>query len=153
MTPLALGLGGLGEVFLARYAYVASVVVACVGLYVVVADGNLVKKVVGMNLFQTGIFLFFVSAAAVTGGSTPVTSNSAPYVNPLPHVLILTAIVVGVSLTALALALVVRINATYGSIDAGAVQSALAGEADGDVVADGGSDGAGPAARADGGGR
>jgi multicomponent Na+:H+ antiporter subunit C len=118
-------------VFLARYAYVASAVIACLGLYVVVADGNLVKKVVGMNLFQTGVFLFFVSAATVTGGSTPVTSNPAPYVNPLPHVLILTAIVVGVSLTALSLALVVRINATYGSIDAETVRAALAGESDG----------------------
>jgi multicomponent Na+:H+ antiporter subunit C len=124
MTPADVA----GLVF-TRYAYVASVLIGCVGLYVVVADDNLVKKVVGLNLFQTGVFLFFVSAAAVVGGSTPVTTNPAPHVNPLPHVLILTAIVVGVSLTALSLALVVRIHATYGTIDAAAVRAELAADA------------------------
>jgi multicomponent Na+:H+ antiporter subunit C len=138
MTPV-----DVAELVFTRYAYVASVLIGCVGLYVVVADDNLVKKVVGLNLFQTGVFLFFVSAAAVTGGSTPVTTNPAPYVNPLPHVLILTAIVVGVSLTALSLALVIRIHATYGTIDAEAVRAEVAGDAtgyerDGTVATDGG---------------
>jgi multicomponent Na+:H+ antiporter subunit C len=126
----------LAGIVLTRYAFVASVLIGCVGLYVVIADDNLVKKVVGLNLFQTGVFLFFVSAAAVTGGSTPVTTNPAPYVNPLPHVLILTAIVVGVSLTALSLALVVRIHATYGTIDAESVRAALAEDAQWDEPAD-----------------
>jgi multicomponent Na+:H+ antiporter subunit C len=118
MTPVE-----AGTVFLDRYAYVASFLVASVGVYLVVADANLVKKVVGLNLFQTGVFLFFVSAAAVAGGAAPVTTNPAPYVNPLPHVLILTAIVVGVSLTALALALVVRIHTTCGTIDDAALRA------------------------------
>jgi multicomponent Na+:H+ antiporter subunit C len=126
MTPV-----DLVAVLLARYAYVAFVVVASLGLYLVVADANLVKKVVGLNLFQTGVFLFFVSAAAVAGGSAPVTTNPAPYVAPLPHVLVLTAIVVGVSLTALALALVVRIHATYGSIEEDVVLARLGADADG----------------------
>jgi multicomponent Na+:H+ antiporter subunit C len=129
--PLPPDLAALGGVFLARYAYVASFVVASVGVYLVVADANLVKKVVGLNLLQTGVFLFFVGAASVAGGSSPVTTNPAPYVNPLPHVLILTAIVVGVSLTALALALVIRIHATYGSIDDDALR-ALVVTTDGD---------------------
>lgn len=131
--------GALADLAVTRYAYVASFLVGCVGLYVVVADDNLVKKVVGLNLFQTGVFLFFVSAAAVTGGSTPVTTNAAPYVNPLPHVLILTAIVVGVSLTALSLALVVRIHATYGTIDATRVRAELTGDDPDSAATDGGS--------------
>jgi multicomponent Na+:H+ antiporter subunit C len=119
----------LAAALLARYAYVAFVVVASVGLYVLVADSNLVKKVVGLNLFQTGVFLFFLSAAAVDGGSAPLTTNPAPYVTPLPHVLILTAIVVGVSLTALALALVVHVHAVYDSIDADEIRARMAADA------------------------
>jgi multicomponent Na+:H+ antiporter subunit C len=120
----------LGDALLARAPYVAFAVVASVGVYLVVADRNLVKKVVGLNLFQTGAFLFFVSAAAVDGGSSPVTTNPAPHVSPLPHVLILTAIVVGVSLTAVALALVVRIHTHFGSIDDDVLSARLAGTAD-----------------------
>jgi multicomponent Na+:H+ antiporter subunit C len=123
MTPADLA-GVLG----ARYAYVAYAVVASLGVYLVVADANLVKKVVGLNLFQTAVFLFFVSGAVRTGGSTPVTSNPGPYVNPLPHVLVLTAIVVGVSLTALALALVVRVHATYGTIEEDRLRERLASD-------------------------
>jgi multicomponent Na+:H+ antiporter subunit C len=117
----------LGPV-LDRAPYVVAVVVASAGLYLVVADDNLVKKVVGLNLFQTGVFLFFVGAAAVTGGSAPVTTNPAPYVTPLPHVLILTAIVVGVSLTAVALALVLRVHDAYGTIDDATLRARLARE-------------------------
>ena len=87
-----------------------------IGLFVLVDDDNLVKKVVGLNLFQTGVFLFFITSAFRSGGVTPLLSGAGPYVNPLPHVLILTAIVVGVSLTAVALGLIVRIYDEYGSL-------------------------------------
>jgi len=105
------------ELLATRYNYVGAVVLVAAGLYLVIGDRNLVKKVIGMNLFQTGIFLFFITAAFVEGGSPPVIEEGVEtYVSPLPHVLILTAIVVGVSLTAVALTLVVRIYREYGTL-------------------------------------
>ena len=98
--------------------YVAAVFLLGIGLYAVVASPNLVKKIIGMNIFQVGIFLFFVTSGYVEGSGPPVVGHGAgPVSSPLPHVLILTAIVVGVSLTAVALALVVRIYAGYGSLE------------------------------------
>ena len=89
-----------------------------IGLYIVISRGNLVKKVVGLNIFQTSVFLLYISLAKVTGGTAPIlTGEPEVFSNPLPHVLILTAIVVGVATTALGLALVVRIRETYGSIE------------------------------------
>ncbi len=108
------------ETLASHYNYYAAVILMGVGLYVLVDSPNLVKKVIGMNVFQTGIFLFFITAAFVEGAAPPVVAEGGgggPFVSPLPHVLILTAIVVGVSLTAVALALVVRIYATYGTLD------------------------------------
>ncbi len=106
------------DVLLTRYNYVAVVFLVAAGLYLVIGDRNLVKKVIGMNLFQTGIFLFFITAAFVEGGNPPVLEEGVEtYVSPLPHVLILTAIVVGVSLTAVALTLVVRIYSEYGTLN------------------------------------
>ena len=102
---------------LGRAAYVVAVLLVGIGLYVLVADRNLVKKVVGLNVFQTGIFLFFIAAGFREGGSTPLLKRPPPYVNPLPHVLILTAIVVGVRITGVALALVVRLYREYGTLD------------------------------------
>lgn len=99
--------------------YVAVVGLLGVGLYTMIASQNLVKKVIGMNVFQVAIFLFFMTASTVEGGAPAILPPGGPegtYVNPLPHVLILTAIVVGVSLTAVALALVVRIYAEYGTL-------------------------------------
>jgi multicomponent Na+:H+ antiporter subunit C len=82
-----------------------------------------VKKIIGLNIFQVGIFLFFVTSGFVDGAAPPLLgSGSAPYASPLPHVLILTAIVVGVSLTAVALALVVRIYDAYGTLDEDAIE-------------------------------
>ena len=106
------------ESLLARSYYVAAFLLMGIGAYVMMADRNLVKKVIGMNIFQTGIFLFFIAAAYLEGASPPVLTAEAPHVSPLPHVLILTAIVVGVSLTAVALGLIVRIYADYGTLDA-----------------------------------
>ncbi len=92
------------------------------GLYMVVARGNLVKKIIGLNIFQSSVFLLFISMGKVAGGTAPIVvdgiANTATrYSNPLPHVLILTAIVVGIATTALGLALVVRIREAYGSIE------------------------------------
>jgi multicomponent Na+:H+ antiporter subunit C len=100
-----------------RFPYVVAVFLVGVGLYVLVDDESLLRKVLGLNIFQTGIFLVLVVAALRTGGRSPVvTAGGGPYVNPLPHVLVLTAIVVGVSVTALAVALVVRIHGEQGTV-------------------------------------
>ena len=88
------------------------------GFYVVIARGNMVKKLVGLNVFQASIFVLYITMGKVTGGTAPIIAEGiAVYSNPLPHVLILTAIVVGVATTALGLALVVRINEAYGTIE------------------------------------
>lgn len=104
-----------------RYAYVAVFTLMAVGLYMLIANDHLVKKVIGINLFQTAIFLLFIAAAYVEGGRAPVVPaetdpGSLTIASPLPHVIVLTAIVVGVSLTAVGLALAVRINAEYGTL-------------------------------------
>ena len=88
------------------------------GLYVVMANANLVKKVLGLNIFQVAVFILYISAGRLEGGTAPILAEGfTRYANPLPHVLILTAIVVGVATTALALALVVRIHDAYGTIE------------------------------------
>lgn len=100
------------------YNYWVVVVLMMVGFYIVIAQGNLIKKIVGLNIFQTSVFIFFISLAKLDGGTAPVyLEGVSDYSNPLPHVLILTAIVVGVALTAVGLALVVRIHELYGTIE------------------------------------
>ena len=100
------------------YNYWIVVVLMMIGFYLVIAHGNLVKKVVGLNIFQVSVFTFYISMSKVDGGTAPILDKGIEvYTNPLPHVLILTAIVVGVATTALALALVVRIRNAYGSIE------------------------------------
>lgn len=109
------------EFLVGHYNYWIFVFLMMLGLYVVVARGNLVKKIVGLNVFQASVFLLYISIGKVLGGTAPilVDGGGAPvtYSNPLPHVLILTAIVVGVATTALGLSLVVRINEAYGTIE------------------------------------
>jgi multicomponent Na+:H+ antiporter subunit C len=110
------------DLLLTRYNYLAVVILSGIGMYMMIENRNLVKKVIGMNVFQTAIFLFFITMAFVEGGAPAILESgggggSGPYVSPLPQVLILTAIVVGVSLTAVALALIVRIYAEYGTLD------------------------------------
>ena len=88
------------------------------GFYIVIAHDNLVKKVIGLNIFQASVFILYITFGKVAGGTAPIVAEGITvYSNPLPHVLILTAIVVGVATTALALALVVRINEAYGTIE------------------------------------
>jgi multicomponent Na+:H+ antiporter subunit C len=111
-----------------RLYYLAAFLLVGIGVYMLIADRNLVKKVIGMTIFQTGIFLFFIVAAYVEGANPPVLTGDGPYVSPLPHVLILTAIVVGVSLTAVALGLIVRVYREYGTLDAERLQEVRANE-------------------------
>ncbi|QLH79305.1 cation:proton antiporter subunit C [Halosimplex rubrum] len=105
-----------------RLYYVVAFLLLGVGTYTLIGSSNVVKKVIGMNVFQTGIFLFFITSAFVTGASPPLLTAPAPHVSPLPHVLILTAIVVGVSLTAVALGLVVRVYEEYGTLNEEAIR-------------------------------
>ena len=108
---------------LGLYNYWVVVVLMMVGFYIVIAHGNLIKKIVGLTIFQTSVFIFYISMAKVDGGTAPIlTEGVEQYSNPLPHVLILTAIVVGIATTALALALVVRIKEAYGSIEEDEIQ-------------------------------
>jgi multicomponent Na+:H+ antiporter subunit C len=104
------------SVVLSRLPYLVAVLLIGVGIVVLIDDENFVKKVVGLNVFQTGIFLFFIAASVRTDGRSPNLAAPGPYVDPVPHVLILTAIVVGVSVTAVALALVVRVHQSYGTL-------------------------------------
>lgn len=111
------------EQLLSHYNYWVVVILMMVGFYIVVAQGNLVKKIVGLNIFQTSVFIFYISVGKVEGGSAPILAEGVElYSNPLPHVLILTAIVVGIATTALALALVVRIKEAYGSVEESELQ-------------------------------
>ena len=88
------------------------------GIYIVIARGNLVKKLVGLSIFQTSVYLIYISPSKILGGTAPIIAPGVDlYSNPLPHVLILTAIVVGVATIALGLALVVRIHEAYGTIE------------------------------------
>ncbi len=103
---------------LGLYNYWIVIVLAMAGFYIVISRGNLVKKIVGLNVFQTSVFLLYITMAKVDGGTAPIIEEAYKvYSNPLPHVLILTAIVVGVATTALGLGLVVRINDAYGTIE------------------------------------
>lgn len=114
------------EALVDRSYYVVVLVLAGIGAYMTIGDRNLVKKVIGLNVFQTAIFLFFIAAAFVDGASPPLLAAPAPYVSPLPHVLILTAIVVGVSLTAVALGLIVRIYTRYGTLNEDTLRELMA---------------------------
>lgn len=103
---------------LAHFNYWAVILLMCAGLYIVVSRGNLIKKIVGLNLFQVSMFLLYISMGKVTGGTAPIlTGKPEIFSNPLPHVLILTAIVVGVAATSIGLALAVRIHEAYGAIE------------------------------------
>lgn len=100
------------------YNYWIVVFLLVTGLYLVMAPQNLVKKVVGLNVFQASVFVLYITMGKVDGGTAPIIAEGIEvYSNPLPHVLILTAIVVGVATTAVGLALIVRINESFGTIE------------------------------------
>jgi len=155
------------EILAERFNYIPIIILMMIGLYVVIATGNLVKRLVGLSLFQTSVFLLYITIGKVFGGAPPILADykaddgyghggdgdaayaaagdhAAPavdqvaehateaaaqtaevlYSNPLPHVLILTAIVVGVATLAVGLALVVRIRESYGTIEDDALNAA-----------------------------
>jgi multicomponent Na+:H+ antiporter subunit C len=101
-----------------HFTYFITVFLMIAGLFIVIARGNLIKKLIGLGIFQTSVYLLYIAPGKLLGGTAPILSDAfTVYSNPLPHVLILTAIVVGVATLALGLALVVRIRETYDSIE------------------------------------
>ncbi|MBY8974852.1 cation:proton antiporter subunit C [Rhodobacteraceae bacterium NNCM2] len=105
-----------------HYNYWVTIFLMCAGLYTVVAKSNMIKTLVGLGIFQTSVYLLYLSPGKILGGTPPILGPDKGqadvlYSNPLPHVLILTAIVVGVATLALGLALTVRINEAYGTIE------------------------------------
>lgn len=103
----------------AQYNYWIFAILMSAGIYISISRGNLVKKIIGLNVFQASVFLLYISSGKIWGATAPILETGQEYVfsNPLPHVLILTAIVVGVATTALGLALVVRIREAYGTVE------------------------------------
>ena len=101
-----------------HFSYWVTVFLMVAGLYILIARTNLLKKLIGLAILQTSVYLLYIAPGKLVGGTAPIVAEGFTiYSNPLPHVLILTAIVVGVATLALGLALVVRIRETYGSIE------------------------------------
>ncbi len=110
---------------LGLYHYWVFAILLMIGFYAVVAKLNLIKKLIGLSLFQAAVFLLYITMGKVDGGTAPIfqsASQTNVFSNPLPQVLILTAIVVGISTTALGLGIVVRIKEEYGSIEEDRIQ-------------------------------
>lgn len=106
------------ENLLGLYNYWVAIALMMMGFYIVIANENLIKKLIGLNIFQVSVFILFISMGYLDQGTAPIYSETyTQYSAPLPHVLILTAIVVGIATTALGLALTVRIYQAYGSIN------------------------------------
>ena len=102
----------------AHFSYWVTLFLMIAGLYILIARSNLIKKLIGLAVFQTSVYLLYIAPGKLVGGTAPiVAAGFAIYSNPLPHVLILTAIVVGVATLALGLALTVRIREAYGTIE------------------------------------
>lgn len=122
------------DFFVSHYNYWVVIFLMMVGFYILISRGNLIKKIVGLNVFQTSVFMLYISMSKITGGTPPILIGDAHgeahggaaggeavehvvYSNPLPHVLILTAIVVGIATTSVGLALAVRIKEAYGTLE------------------------------------
>ncbi|MEL6998003.1 MAG: cation:proton antiporter subunit C [Pseudomonadota bacterium] len=106
------------EAIATSYNYWITIFLMVSGLYIVVARSNMIKSLVGLGIFQTSVYLLYLSPGKILGGTAPILTDGAQiYSNPLPHVLILTAIVVGVATLALGLALTVRVHEAYGTIE------------------------------------
>ena len=110
--------------------YIIVIILMMTGLFIVIARTNLIKKMIGLSIFQTSVFIFYISLGKIAGGTAPILDGDSGtlYSNPLPHVLILTAIVVGVATTALGLALILRINEAFGSIEEDEIIAAKANQ-------------------------
>jgi multicomponent Na+:H+ antiporter subunit C len=118
------------DLIFTHFNYGVVIVLMMVGLYTIFATQNLIKKLVGLSVFQTSVFLLYITISKVEGGQPPIIvktygggDSEVLYSNPLPHVLILTAIVVGVATLAIGLALVVRIREVYGTIEKGEIDA------------------------------
>ena len=112
------------NMILGLYNYWIVIVLMMIGFYIIIAHGHLIKKIVGLNIFQTSVFIFYISVGKVEGGTAPIWQEGIVlFSNPLPHVLILTAIVVGIATTALGLALTIRLHEAYGTIDEDEIQA------------------------------
>ena len=128
----------ISTLIIAKYNYWAVVVLIAIGLYAMIAKKNLVKKIIGMNIFQTAIILFYVSIGAKRGATLPIIEHghgqsvhavhAVDYINPLPHVLMLTAIVVSVATLGVALALAMRIYFNYGTLEEDEIQKKIIGD-------------------------
>jgi multicomponent Na+:H+ antiporter subunit C len=118
------------DFFVSHYNYWVVIFLMMVGFYILISRGNLIKKIVGLNVFQTSVFMLYISMGKITGGTPPIlvgdphgdgsaagAAEHVVYSNPLPHVLILTAIVVGIATTSVGLALAVRIKEAYGTLE------------------------------------
>ena len=108
------------DTFAGLWNYWAVIILMMIGLYIMISRGNLVKKMMGMNIFQVSVIMLYVSMGKVEGGTPPILIEGVTdtvFSNPLPHVLMLTAIVVGVATTAVGLALTVRIKEAYGTVE------------------------------------
>jgi multicomponent Na+:H+ antiporter subunit C len=107
------------DLLLTQWNYVLVIILMMVGFYTVIARGNLIKKMVGLNIFQTSVFMLYISMGKLVDGTAPILTGDAAtvYSNPLPHVLILTAIVVGVATTAVGYALIIRIRESFNTIE------------------------------------
>jgi len=115
--------------------YWVVIILMMTGFYIVTSRRNLIKKVIGLNIFQTSVFLLYISIGKVSGGTAPIMTHGGShgdsahetattiYTNPLPSVLILTAIVVGVATTSVAMALIVRIRESYGTVEEDEIQA------------------------------
>ncbi|HDI79352.1 MAG TPA: NADH-quinone oxidoreductase subunit J [Desulfobacteraceae bacterium] len=113
------------EHIIPKYNYWIYITLMMIGLYAMISKNNLIKKIIGMNIFQTAIILFYVSMGAKRGATIPIIEHSqghgiidvTRYINPLPHVLMLTAIVVSVATLGVALALAVKVYKRYGTLE------------------------------------
>lgn len=122
------------ELIVSKFNYWIYIILIMVGFYGMMAKNNLMKKLIGMNIFQWSIILFYISIGSKKGGTIPVIDTqgaaqlgirAADYINPLPHVLMLTAIVVGVATTGIALTLLIIIYRKYGSLEEDKIIKAL----------------------------
>lgn len=111
------------DFFLGHYAYWFTIILLAIGLYGMLVKENLVKKTIGLSIFQAGVIMFFVSVATKWDATVPVKDDAIPvtevanYMNPLPHTLMLTAIVVGVATLGVAFALLITIYNRYKTLD------------------------------------
>jgi len=123
---------------LSHYNYWVVIVLMMVGFYTMISRGNLIKKLIGLNVFQTSVFMLYISIGKITGGTAPILldahgggaeSDHVLYSNPVPHVLILTAIVVGIATSSVGLALIIRIKEMYGTVEEDEINQLEAEEA------------------------